>query len=66
MSDEPEQRFQLRKSKDAQFYFVQLGANGKVLTTSEMYTRLRDALRGAHDAGAEGEVEYVGYVGDEG
>jgi uncharacterized protein YegP (UPF0339 family) len=36
----------LHRSKDKQFYFTVVASNGRVLVTSETYTRKRNALDG--------------------
>jgi uncharacterized protein YegP (UPF0339 family) len=59
-----ETTYRIRKSKDGQFYWVQVAANGEVLATSEMYTKLQHALDGAYAAGAEGTLEYEGTESD--
>jgi uncharacterized protein YegP (UPF0339 family) len=54
--------FELRLSRDNQFYYVKKAANGEVLMTSETYTRLQSARDGALAAGAdpaEGPLELV-------
>lgn len=52
--------FEIRKSADDQWYWVQKAANGEVLSTSETYTRLQSALEGAQAAGAQpGDVPIV-------
>lgn len=63
-----EDGFELRKSKNGQFYFVQKAKNGEVLTTSETYTRLQGAVDGAFAAGAdpaEGALQLVHDDADE-
>lgn len=52
-------RFQIRKSKNNKFYFVQLARNGQVLSTSEMYERMQSAVDGAWSAGATEVIDYV-------
>lgn len=37
---------EIRKSGDEQFYFVVVADNHKVITTSEMYTRIDDCEEG--------------------
>lgn len=39
---------ELKKSKDEQYYFVVVAANGEPLATSEMYTTKQSAFDGAH------------------
>jgi len=58
-------RFEVRPSKDGQFYFVQLAKNNRVLSTSETYKRKKTAVDAAWSAGAtevfevvDGEKEY--------
>lgn len=38
--------FTLKSSVDKQFFFTTHGLNGKVISTSEMYTRKHGAFRG--------------------
>ena len=40
-------RFEIKKSKDEQFYFNLLARNNKIVATSEMYTRKENALKTA-------------------
>ncbi|HZK00516.1 MAG TPA: DUF1508 domain-containing protein [Tissierellaceae bacterium] len=40
-------RFEIKKSKNGQFYFNLLARNNKVVATSEMYTRKENALKTA-------------------
>jgi uncharacterized protein YegP (UPF0339 family) len=40
-------QLEIKKSKDGQFYFVLVAANGEPILTSETYTRRADAERGA-------------------
>ena len=40
-------RFEIKKSKDGQFYFNLLARNHEVVATSEMYTRKENALKTA-------------------
>lgn len=41
--------FKFFQGKDGQFYFNIMGENNKVMATSEGYTRVADAYRGARD-----------------
>lgn len=51
-------RFKLRKARDGSWYFVQVAANGQILTASETYTRRESAEDGAKAAGCpEGSLE---------
>ena len=38
--------FQIRVSKDGQFYFVLKAANGEIIATSEMYESKQSCLKG--------------------
>jgi uncharacterized protein YegP (UPF0339 family) len=38
--------FQIKKSSDAQYYFVLKGGNNEVIATSEMYTTKQSAQKG--------------------
>ena len=40
-------KFEIKKSKNSQFYFNLLARNNKVVATSEMYTRKENALKTA-------------------
>ena len=40
-------KFEIKKSKNGQFYFNLLARNNKVVATSEMYTRKENALKTA-------------------
>ena len=40
-------RFEIKKSKDSQFYFNLLARNHEIVATSEMYTRKENALKTA-------------------
>ena len=40
-------KFEIKKSKDGQFYFNLLARNNKIVATSEMYTRKENALKTA-------------------
>ena len=39
-------KFQLKKAKDDQYYFVFKASNGQVVLTSERYKQRRSALKG--------------------
>jgi uncharacterized protein YegP (UPF0339 family) len=39
-------KFELKKSKDGQFYFNLTATNGQVIATSEMYTTKKSAQTG--------------------
>ena len=41
-------KFELKKSKDDQFYFNLTATNGQVIATSEMYTTKESAQTGIH------------------
>lgn len=58
-------KFEIHRSKDPKqpFYFVEVGDNGEILTTSETYTRLQSAIEGAQAAGAE--ADNTTYKGEE-
>ena len=60
-------KFEIKKSKDGQFYFNLLARNNKVVATSEMYTRKENALKTARLIAEEtyqGIVDYT--VNDDG
>lgn len=44
------ERVAVHRAKDGSFYFTHEAANGQVSETSETYTRLEDAERGARSA----------------
>ena len=55
-------KFEIKKSKDGQFYFNLLARNNKVVATSEMYTRKENALKTARLIAEEtyqGIVDYT-------
>ncbi len=39
-------RFEIKRSKDNQFYFVQIAPNGEIIATSEMYKEKRSCKKG--------------------
>lgn len=55
-------RFEIKKSKDGQFYFNLLARNHEIVATSEMYTRKENALKTARLIAEEtyrGIVDYT-------
>ena len=55
-------KFEIKKSKDGQFYFNLLARNNKIVATSEMYTRKENALKTARLIAEEtyqGIVDYT-------
>ena len=55
-------KFEIKKSKDGQFYFNLLARNHEVVATSEMYTRKENALKTARLIAEEtyqGIVDYT-------
>ena len=38
------------EAEDERWYYSLVGANGEVMSSSELYTRREDAVRGAKDA----------------
>lgn len=56
-------KYRIRKAEQGdgedRFYYVQVGGNGEVMNTSELYTRPEDAERGVSDANPEGGFAFV-------
>lgn len=67
----PVKQYRIRKSdipgpdQDPQYYYVQVGGNGEVLNTSELYTRAADAERGVADANPDGGFMFIREYEDE-
>lgn len=55
-------KFEIKKSKNGQFYFNLLARNNKVVATSEMYTRKENALKTARLIAEETYQSIVDYT----
>ena len=49
--------FEGRESDDGRFYYVEVGANGEDMNTSQMYETAEHAREGAEAADARAEAE---------
>ena len=58
-------KFEIKKSKNGQFYFNLLARNNKVVATSEMYTRKENALKTARLIAEETYSGIIDYTVDE-
>lgn len=55
-------KFEIKKSKDGQFYFNLLARNNKVIATSEMYIRKENALEIANLIASESHSGIIDYT----
>lgn len=66
MNERKVPEYQIRKSKDARFYFVTRDpGNHEVLSTSQMYEHLQSAIDGAIEDGCPDDQLPLAYVRDE-
>ena len=52
-------RIEVAKSRDDQWFYRVVAANGETLSTSETYTRREDAVRAAESVGTDAEIVTV-------
>lgn len=58
--------YEIHASVNGEFYFTQVADNGQTLTTSETYTRKRDAQRAAMTAAGNDPIRFIDRTYDDG